>query len=80
MTETARHYKLYYKGELIFEHFITEEVQRFFLGHFQKHVIKPERKKALMEGKLLIEPPTFPLLNALYSNRVPDYKLEFESI
>lgn len=80
MTEPVRHYKLYYKGELIFETFITEDVQRFFLGHFHQHVIKPERKEVLKEGKLLIEPPTFPLLNALYANQVLNYKLEFETI
>ena len=80
MTETVRHYKLYYKDKLIFETFITKDVQQFFLGHFHQHVIEPKRKKVLKEGKLLIEPPTFPLLNALYSNQVLDYKLEFETI
>lgn len=80
MTEHVRHYKLYYKGELVFETFITEEVQQFFLGHYHQHVIEPKRKEVLKEGKFLIEPPAFPLLNALYSNRVPDYKLEFETI
>lgn len=80
MTEPVRHYKLYYKGKLVFETFITEDVQRFFLGHFHQHVIKPERKEVLKEGKLLIEQPTFLLLNALYANQVLNYKLEFETI
>ena len=80
MTETVRHYKLYYKDELIFETFTDELVQELFLEHYHKHVIEPKRKEVLKEGKFLIEPPTIPLLNALYGNRVPDYKLEFETI
>ena len=80
MTKTVRHYKLYYKDELIFETFTDELVQELFLGHYHKHVIEPKRKEILKEGKFLIEPPTIPLLNALYGNRVPDYKLEFETM
>lgn len=80
MTETVRHYKLYYKDELIFETFTDELVQELFLGHYHKHVIETKRKEVLQKGKFLIEPPTIPLLNALYGNRVPNYKLEFETM
>ena len=80
MNETTRHYKLYYKGELLFETFTDELVQELFLAHYHQHVIEPKRKEVIKEGKFLIPPTTISVINALYANRVPDYKLEFETI
>ena len=80
MTENKRHYKLYYKGELVFETFTDDLVQELFLGHYHKHVIEPKTKEMLKEGKFLIPPAKIPLINALFANRVLNYKLEFETL